>query len=317
MCVLGEKNSEEMKEHYQFWDLDASAKDYMHCKCHAGFDGQLCEIEKIECGDDHCFHGGTCIQREVDEHTLHHCDCATASAGSDSYAGRMCQYKATEYCTKDEGFNGLLFCVNDGQCKKDPYDGCDCDDGYAGFACEFVVSDFDESGDPDAPAADPNADPDDEVFEDEEGKPIVDYFADEDPCDLQCKNGLCRNGIKELGFLSGIATHTAHLNETSTEDFQHCVCPNGFVGLYCEHKVELCPMGERLCLHGGLCTTNGDQSSCDCSTTDSDLASVFAGDSCEHPATSVCTIGDPGPAKPLSFCTNFGSCLKNVTADQT
>jgi hypothetical protein len=71
-----------------------------------------------------------------------------------------------------------------------------------------------------------------------------------------------------------------------------------------------------LCLHGGLCSKDGDDSSCDCRTTDSDLAPVFAGQHCEHPATEVCTIDDSGPAKPLSFCVNFGACLKQVTSDE-
>jgi hypothetical protein len=312
-CTLGDKPSDELKEHYQFWDEAADSEvgqdskyDHMYCKCHDGFDGKHCEISRIACGDDHCFNGGTCLERVVDGNSVHHCDCATAATGVDSFAGRLCQYKAEEYCTKDEGFNGQLFCVNGGECNEDdPYQGCDCDSGFAGFSCEFVMSDFD-AGTNDT----------DTVDEAERGITIVDYEASVDVCDLECKEGTCRNGKKELGYLSDIAATTAHLNQTATEEFQHCVCPNGYVGLLCEHKVALCPEGEHLCLHGALCTTNGDDASCDCSTTDSDLAPVFAGDHCEHPATQVCTIGEPGPAKPLSFCVNFGTCMKNVTSDE-
>lgn len=306
-CILGGKPTDEMKEHYQFWDDDDDDEaQHMYCKCSAGFDGKLCDVTKMPCGDDHCFHGGTCISREVDGHEVHHCDCATADTGSDSYAGRLCQYKAEEYCTKDEGFNGQLFCVNGGECNNDdPYKGCQCGQGFAGFSCEFVMSDFD-------------AGTNETVDEgEEEARTIVDYDAGVDPCDLDCKNeGTCKNGKKELGYLSDIANVASHLNQTHTETFQHCVCPNGYVGLQCEHKVTLCPEGEHLCLHGALCTTNGDESSCDCSSTDSELADVFAGEHCEHPATQVCTIGLPGPSKPLSFCVNFGSCIKNVTSDQ-
>jgi hypothetical protein len=303
-CILGGMSTAETDEHYQFWDDDA-VDQLMYCKCHAGYDGKLCDKKKTPCGDDHCFHGGTCLEREVDGQLVHHCDCATANIGGDSYAGRLCQYKAEEYCTKDEGFNGQLFCVNGGECNEDdPYQGCQCNPGFAGFACEFVMSDFASLNN-------------ETVSDTEKGITVVDYDADVDPCDLECKGGgTCRNGVKELGFLSDVAVITAHLNQTHTEDFQHCVCPVGFVGLLCEHKIELCPDGEHLCLHGASCTTNGDESSCDCSSTDSDLADVFAGAHCEHPATQVCTIGEPGPAKPLSFCVNFGTCMKNVTADE-
>jgi hypothetical protein len=328
-CVLGSKSSAEMKEHYQFWDEADNAPDqHMYCKCSAGFDGTLCEVTKMPCGEDHCFHGGTCIVREVDKHQVHHCDCATADTGSNSYAGRLCQYEAEEYCTKDAGFNGQLFCVNGGECNdEDPYQGCQCGAGFAGFSCEFVMSDFDAGNNrtvdevdvADVDQVNSTVDPEVDVFyvDEEEGRTIVDYDAGMDPCDLECKHdGTCRNGKKQLGYLSDVANLASHLNETHTENFQHCVCPNGFVGLLCEHKVTLCPEGEHLCLHGASCTTNGDERSCDCSSTESEIADVFAGEHCEHPATQVCTIGQLGPSKPLSFCVNFGSCMKNVTSDQ-
>jgi hypothetical protein len=304
-CVLGAKSATEMKDHYQFWDEGEDEDQQMYCKCHGGYDGKLCEVAKIPCGEDHCFHGGTCIVREVDGEQVHHCDCATADTDSESYAGRLCQYKAEEYCTKDEGLNGQLFCVNGGECNEDdPYQGCQCGAGFAGFSCEFVMSDFD-------------AGTNETVAEVEEGRTIVDYDATVEVCDLACEKGTCRNGKKELGYLSDIATVTSHLNETHSENFQHCVCPEGYVGLLCEHKITLCPESEHLCLHGSSCTTNGDERSCDCSSTDSDLADVFAGSHCEHPATDVCTIGQPGPSKPLSFCVNFGTCMKNVTSDES
>ena len=138
-CILGSKDLINDEERYQYWDHEGSK--YMYCHCPDGFDGPNCEIEKAPCGDNHCFNGGTCIERSVDGTVLHHCDCSkTNNSGEKSFAGRFCQYEATSYCTKTSGLQGHLFCVNRGSCKTDPYDGCSCLDGFTGFSCEYVTS---------------------------------------------------------------------------------------------------------------------------------------------------------------------------------
>jgi len=301
-CVLGSPSEEEKKDDYQYW---GEAHQHMYCECSDDFDGPFCDIPKIACGDNHCFNGGSCIERLIDGTTLYNCDCTTSYTDSTSFAGRFCQYEATIFCKEDSGH---LFCVNDGDCKGDPYDGCDCKPGFTGFSCEFVVSlegeDTDGDGEPELPFPD----------SDGSGRPIIDP-EEITSCSLTCENGgVCRDGTKDNGILNlnDKDLNAPHLDETHTESFEHCVCREGFVGLYCEHKIEICGENEHICLHGGKCVTDGDSHSCDCSETDSDFASAFAGVSCQHPANDICTIGDPEPGQAVSFCVNQGTCRGKV-----
>jgi hypothetical protein len=94
--------------------------DFMHCVCPEGFFGLECEVESDECGDHHCFNGGTCVTvgTEVDGGIVdHHCDCNTAKAENKSFAGRFCQYESSKFCDKTLGPDGIKFCVNGGTCK--------------------------------------------------------------------------------------------------------------------------------------------------------------------------------------------------------
>jgi hypothetical protein len=325
-CVLGngemqDDDDDDGNDRYQFWDHQLSTG--MYCDCPENYDGPLCEILKEPCGDDfHCFHGGHCVARQVNEEWIHHCDCSLAGTGATSYAGRYCQYEATSYCTKDEGLNGHLFCVNHGTCADDPYQGCDCLPGFTGFSCEFVSSFvFD-----DFTAVPIDAEEDDEFSniadeftenfggEQGEGRPLVDSLPDEGPCTLPCENGgVCRNGVKDVTILDDLGAQ--HLNRTHI-NYEHCVCDDGFVGAQCEHQIQICGDGEHLCLHGGTCVTDNENHACDCSTTDSTLSGAFGGKSCQHPANDICTIGEFSPMSSLSFCVNGGVCAKKVTAFQ-
>ena len=270
----------------------------MHCVCAPGFDGELCEVDKTPCGPDaFCFHGGTCVERIVNEEILHHCDCSTASTDTTDYAGRFCQFEATSYCTKTAGLNGHLFCVNGGECREDnPHKGCICDSQYAGFSCEFVKEEF---------------------VQQEEGQTNVTAPVDEPTviaCDLVCKNeGVCRHGVKNSAYVGDLQLHSSHLQPT--EDLMHCVCPDGFAGLYCEEEVDVCGENEHMCLHGSKCILNSDgEYACDCQQADADHSETgyFAGDSCEHPVNDICTDEKPGPSQPLLFCVNGGKCLDHV-----
>eukprot|EP00522_Entomoneis_paludosa_P009396 CAMPEP_0172440214 /NCGR_PEP_ID=MMETSP1065-20121228/922_1 /TAXON_ID=265537 /ORGANISM="Amphiprora paludosa, Strain CCMP125" /LENGTH=675 /DNA_ID=CAMNT_0013188999 /DNA_START=26 /DNA_END=2053 /DNA_ORIENTATION=- len=280
-----------------------AAESFQYCDCGdmpGKYHGEFCEITSEKCGEDQCYHGSKCVESVVNGETLHHCDCRYANTDSVSYAGRFCQYEATEYCDKgDSGINGHLFCVNNGQCQKDYYLGCTCPAGYRGFSCEYYV---DENAS-DKPHVPPPDDVEDTI------------------CSLHCNgHGTCRNGIKEkpLDEVVGDATHLNGDEALSNDYHEHCVCEEGFVGLQCEHKADECGGGQYHCFHGGQCYTGGDEQKCDCSTANSTElgTSHFAGDMCEHPATEICIEGSEvhkyNPSKGLSFCVNYGTCKAKV-----
>lgn len=283
----------------------------MYCSCPDGFDGPYCEIKKDSCGQNHCFHGGRCIERSVDGEVLHHCDCTEANKlGDTSYAGRFCQYEATSYCTKSSGLQGHLFCVNNGTCKSDPYDGCSCQKGFTGFSCEYVTSAHVIGGPDDGP-------PDDEDDDDDyarqfggdidDGKTVVDIAEGETPCTLACDNGgTCRNGLKDLGQLEDLQSSSFANRD---QGLQHCICPKGFAGTSCEIKVETCSSGHHMCFHGGKCVQFSNKEECDC-------VGEFSGHHCEHASTEICTEGERSPGAPLSFCVNGADCVRKVTASE-
>ena len=94
--------------------------------------------------------------------------------------------------------------------------GCDCLDGFNGPICEFR----------------------DSVVQNKE-------------CNLKCENmGVCRNGAKEIGFLKKFNMDLPNVDLAYSDDFEHCTCPKGYVGLQCEHVVEVCPGGEHICMNG-------------------------------------------------------------------
>ena len=90
-------------------------------------------------------------------------------------------------------------------------------------------------------------------------------------------------------------------------------CPENFVGIHCEHKLQLCEAGKHLCLHGGKCVKYGMEIACDCTSASTTLTNEYAGASCEHPATDICTVGDIVEGEPRFFCVNGGVCEQYVT----
>ena len=316
-CQLGPKRKLE-EAVYHYWDDDSS--HLQHCECPAEFDGKYCEIPKEKCGSGHCFHDATCLERVVDGVTLHNCECPVDQ--DVAYAGRFCQYQATSYCTRDVGLNGHLFCVNDGICRSDPYDGCKCPPGFSGFSCELVDGSdpFDEDvsiGEGSKPYSgegiiiEGESPPSNNIVnQDDDDVPIEDPDTD---CSLECQNfGVCRMGSKDLGYMKEIAETTPYLYQTHDANFQHCVCRDGFTGLYCEHEVDVCGEGQHICLHGSTCVRNGDEHLCDCLDASTDVSDTYAGLACQHAATDICTAGDMSPGHQLAFCVNGGICKDRV-----
>ncbi|KAG7356933.1 EGF-like domain containing protein [Nitzschia inconspicua] len=295
------------------------------CDCPDGFQGEACQFKKDfedivvveagedpvnyeECGDGlFCLNGGRCTTTilagnggETTEIT--HCDCSTAFDETEIFAGASCEHKATSLCAPIDGSLGNVhFCTNGGVCPTNSLMmPCKCDTAWQGFHCEFAVDPADLPG-----------------FRD--GINNQDDFS----CNLPCENGgICANGVKDLGPFQNTVSDVSHLNQTFDKDhFAHCVCPEGFVGLKCQHKVEVCGNEEHVCLHGSTCVENeAGEYTCDCSLADEIIGSkdkpVFAGNSCQYTGTDICTIGDDYPGKPLYFCVNGGICNAQVTPDQ-
>jgi hypothetical protein len=143
-----------------------------------------------------------------------------------------------------------------------------------------------------------------------------------EPCNLTCQNhGICRKGAKDVSLLTNVAINET-LKTSYNEDFEHCVCPSGYVGLQCEYQLDQCPGGAHVCLNGGDCITSPNGTSvtygCDCTNAETDT-SRFAGAFCEMESTQFCTV-DKSKTNADSginaFCTNNGKCRDFVPHGQ-
>jgi hypothetical protein len=121
--------------------------------------------------------------------------------------------------------------------------------------------------------------------------------------------------FKELGSGIGGFNETHH-----SELFEHCVCPHNFFGIQCEHKLEICPGGDHVCLHGSQCVAKNEGGStadkhyvCDCDSA-FDSLDKYAGKYCQYSSTDICTKnGQPGMGKAnFAFCVNNGMCKGKV-----
>lgn len=261
----------------------------------------------VECGDDYCYYGGTCNEYEVNGETEYSCDCSTAFSETDLYAGRSCQYRSTSFCSSlpdTDSLAGTEFCTNYGQCLDGG--GCGCPAGYEGLRCEFAQYPDQDFEDNLAPNDGKQSSEDDDGYQ----------------CRLQCYNGgICAKGAKDLGSLQKTVEHVDHLNKTYDKVFfEHCVCQDGWVGLQCEHVADICGDSEHVCLHGSTCVKNNQHHSCDCSQADERIVGadqpLFAGDSCQHPATDICIQGEDYQGRPMYFCVNNGVCKDYVTGEE-
>lgn len=172
-------------------------------------------------------------------------------------------------------YQSTPFCVNSGTCKANwiqyPDQPCQCLATNSGPHCEFYVGE--------APST----------------------------CSLGCRNG----GKCALGSSSWQLYYRNQGPQwTNPLDLEHCVCPTGYTGTLCE--LLGAPCGDGRCHNGGTCvlTSQADGSNnyvCDCSTakTSSGVA-AYAGQYCEHEATSFCTQSTYQSSS--QFCVNGGTC---------
>ncbi|CAB9507402.1 Notch ligand involved in the mediation of Notch signaling (By similarity) [Seminavis robusta] len=281
-CRIGSKDYPPNEAYREFWKTH---DDNRYCACKPGYFGLQCEIQGQRCGDEHCFNGATCVDQEMgDGTTRHFCDCTTANDRGSSFAGQRCESESTSFCTKLPDHNGHQFCVNGGQCRMDSHLGCDCLEGFNGPICEFRDSVNDNS----------------------------------EECKLTCKhNGVCRRGAKDVGFLKKFNVDMPNLEATASNNFEHCVCPKGYVGLQCEHRVEVCPGGESICMNGASCVPDDSDGrlryKCDCDSVHTPFHK-YAGDFCELRSTDMCTLnGRVGAGlNKHAFCVNGGRCRDHV-----
>jgi hypothetical protein len=128
--------------------------------------------------------------------------------------------------------------------------------------------------------------------------------------------------MKDNSFIEELGKGVEGFDETHhSELFEHCVCPHNFFGIQCEHKLEICPGGDHVCLHGSQCVARneGDSSSgdqyymCDCDSA-FDSLEKYAGKFCQYSSTDICTKnGQPGMGKAnFAFCVNNGMCKGRV-----
>lgn len=167
---------------------------------------------------------------------------------------------------------------------------CDCDDEWAGPSCEFESENRDHG------------------YEN---------------CTLPCNNGgQCRKGVKDMSLISGLGPELSQLIDESThsENFEHCVCPDGFTGLQCQHEYAGCGNGEHICLHGSTCVPPTDPLnpvwSCDCAEPFRE-DQAYIGKFCQHHHTTVCTSSsmEDEPfqgSSNLVVCVNDGVCTQIV-----
>jgi hypothetical protein len=174
-------------------------------------------------------------------------------------------------------FDELPFCVNNGTCKaswiRNRDQPCVCSKAFDGPHCEFKFGQL------------PSA------------------------CSLHCQHGsTCKLGAPSWQHFYRNTAHTW----TNPLDMQHCACQPGYTGLLCE--VVGVPCGNNFCHNGGTCvqTTQSDGSVkhfCDCTTAEKNVSGKvvgYAGEFCEHEATSLCT--DELGVNGNQFCVNGGVC---------
>jgi len=278
VCKMGLKDFTELAEYGLDIDAYLGGQDSYgeHCVCPKGYTGLTCEKEEaVQCGQGICFNGAECVQTtSLDGSIVYNEFCRCPTEEGESYAGKFCEHKSTTFCPAPEGHDPAeYFCANGGECPSAPHLPCRCPEGFSGSKCE--------------------------VSKDAELQ---------DDCDLECQNaGTCFFGQSPITDEQMKELHLDGLDFLL--DNKHCRCPDGWIGLRCEMKYEQCGEGEHFCLHGSGCIDDNDEWTCDCRNAASLLSEAYAGEFCEHAATTFCEGEGAGKH---SFCTNHGTCLGQI-----
>lgn len=294
-CALDGVCRDGIKDYEDVLKLDHSVgmmpqqKRGMHCECpndngdtKYGMSGLHCKTAFERCGDNSvCFNGGFC-ERDSNNLDMYHCGCPQDEKFK-VWAGKSCENEATDFCGTNDQFFDITgtswFCTNGGECltgETDLSKKCDCPAGYYGLHCEF-----------------------DEIHS----------------CDLQClNNGECKKGAKDFSQYIDYGLDIDHFLGGTNKNGEHCVCPNGYTGLYCE-KVEginYRECGKGVCFNGGICVERVNSMGkpknyhCECSSFDTNVAGQF----CEHANVEFCPAPDGHDASQY-YCTNGGRCPLN------
>ena len=264
--------------------LEETNRQGFHCLCPDSFAGILCNRQYEVCENQNhvCYHGGKCLNQG--DQITQVCDCSSASFQGRQYQGPFCEQAVTtsvEICDNSR----RTFCLN-GKCNDEfsltPNKNlCKCDEGFYGEHCELSVDHYKpdcsgstcEVGDG---ALDGN-------------RKAENKNSGEEDCSLDCKHGgVCTKANKYLDDLTG--NHNLDfLSAFNDQNFEHCVCAEGWTGSLCTTKIEVCGNDKHICLHGSRCMEHEDGGYwCDCSEAFT-VESRFAGDFCQHHHTEVCT----------------------------
>lgn len=250
------------------------------CSCPDRFYGNRCQYEGEPCGSGFCHHSSTCIELSLEEGSFieHICDCTNAYTEDTYYAGEFCQYESTQFCSESNDPHGRQFCVNGGKCPRESHLPCICPEGFSGPRCAFQT-----------------------------GVDGQDYTQ----CDRPCQNGgTCQKGFKDTKrkevMRQFVDADFSHVLSESPDfaSYDHCVCPPGHFGMYCEYQMQECGSGDHLCFHGSKCVRDGDTFSCDCCSSKMKTAGLF----CEYVASDECEQWVDLRNGHRGFCTNGGHC---------
>jgi len=230
-----------------------------------GMTDTMCTTTFRRCEDDHICFNDAPCKLKQS----YACDCSKMNNDFFTFEGDYCEIKTVvkNYCPPPTGYaQEDFYCTNGGTCK-DSKDksACDCPFNYSGARCENRIKDH-------------------------------------KGCDLQCTNGGACVFADQIQAAETNPYGDLDIDiDTSVTNMQ-CRCPYGFLGTLCEVKVQSCGANKHFCLNYGRCVEDGDQYTCEC---DVGARIPYAGDNCQHKATTICEGNYD------SFCTNHGVC-KNV-----
>lgn len=287
----GQPQTDEYGEPFDF--LQVKDVDGQSCVCDEGWTDVLCatQVNKCENSTHACYYGGVCVDgiEEGTDEEIHVCDCRNAVDNDGiNYLGAYCQ-KPSPVDNKDDADAvpdsvvcdevTMRFCINGGSCV-DSFiqgkDSCNCPDEYTGYHCEFHKTQLDQ------------------------GNLGI--------CSMDCQNG----GTCQIGYRNATDSEiflNPDFDPNVPTRFEHCQCPDGFAGEYCEQKFSTCGDDEDMYCAFGTCETvpiddsGNEEVVCACNV---NLDESYAGIGCGVPASSYCTWS-PG-VNGRQFCTNNGTC---------